>query len=93
MMTYLGSNLRRLRRERDLTQAQLAERTGFDQSYISRLERGLRPSHDSHINTLAAALGVTTQRLLRRSRQQQWSALGAVSVPAVKAFEAIPCRV
>lgn len=36
-----GSNLRRIRRERGLTQEQLAHDAGIDRAYMSRVERGV----------------------------------------------------
>jgi DNA-binding XRE family transcriptional regulator len=38
--TRFGSRLRQLRRDRNLTQMQMARRFGIDRSYISEVERG-----------------------------------------------------
>jgi DNA-binding XRE family transcriptional regulator len=38
--TRFGSRLRQLRRDRNLTQMQMAHRFGIDRSYISEVERG-----------------------------------------------------
>ena len=35
----IGSNIKKLRRERDITQEQLAEKIGTKKTYISRLEK------------------------------------------------------
>ena len=55
----LGSLGWRLRLAQNLRQEELAARSHFAQSYISRLERGLRrPSLPRHVYSLAAGLGV-----------------------------------
>lgn len=70
--TYLAANLRRYRAESGWSQAVLAQRAGngFSQPYVSDLERGLRPSHPSHVARLAEALGVTEADLLRKVRRR-----------------------
>ena len=42
MRRVIGSNFARLRKEKGLTQEEVAERSGFSQSYIGWLERGKR---------------------------------------------------
>lgn len=41
--TYVGSRLRQLRRERDLSQAALAEALGLSASYVNQIEHDVRP--------------------------------------------------
>ena len=52
-------NLRLLRVFRGRQQRDLAKSSGFDQTYISRLENGTSPRSAADIFTLARALGVT----------------------------------
>jgi transcriptional regulator with XRE-family HTH domain len=60
-----GSELRRLRRERNLTQRQLAPRIPMSSGNLSRIENGEQgPPADETIEALAAALGVESQSLL-----------------------------
>lgn len=60
--------LRFLRTNKGLTQTQLAELIGLDQSHISKLETGTtKPSYDT-LTKLAAALGVTVASLLDETR-------------------------
>jgi transcriptional regulator with XRE-family HTH domain len=63
-------NLRRARRRRDLTQAELARRAGhgLTQQHVSNLERGLTPSNPEHPIALAKALGVSVSTLTRAVR-------------------------
>lgn len=56
--------LRELRAQRGLTLRQVSERANIDYSTLSRLESGKRRLALDHIPALAAALGVTTDRLL-----------------------------
>lgn len=58
-MVTFGPTLRRLREDRGLSQSRLAERAGFDHSYVSRLEGGARQPTRGAVNDLAAALACT----------------------------------
>lgn len=59
MRKLVGTNFARLRKERGLTQEQLAERSGFSQQYLSDLERGRRNPTVITLYELAQALGVS----------------------------------
>ena len=63
-MTF-GSQLRKLRREAGVTQRDLAESTGLDFSYISKLEndRNAPPAADSIVK-ICAVLNVPPESLL-----------------------------
>ena len=67
MTTHLefGARLRRIRKEKNLTQTALAEQVGCLQARISQLERHdhLRPNAE-HAQALAQALGVTVTELM-----------------------------
>ncbi|QGN55014.1 helix-turn-helix domain-containing protein [Novosphingobium sp. Gsoil 351] len=58
MRKLVGSNVRRLRIARGMTQEQYAERSGFSQQYISDLERGRRNPTVVSLFELAQALNV-----------------------------------
>ena len=64
MRRLVGENVRRLRSQADLTQEELAERSGFSQQYISDLERGLRNPTIVSLWELAQVLGVSPARLI-----------------------------
>lgn len=55
----IGSNLERIRRERDLTQEELSAQTGVSQQYLSKLECGLRNPTVTILIKIAAGLGVS----------------------------------
>ena len=61
---HLPDRLHRLRRQRGLTQAELAARARLNQRYISALENGLWARRREHVRRLARALGVRVDRLL-----------------------------
>jgi transcriptional regulator with XRE-family HTH domain len=63
---HIGAIVRRLRRQRQLTQEQLAARTGLSQGHVSHLENGerLNPGMTT-LKRLARALGVPVAELLK----------------------------
>src|SRR5260370_6514086 len=61
-----GRRLRHARRARGLTLAELSERVGRAPSVLSLIENGRREPKLSLIESLAAALSVSTEELLRR---------------------------
>lgn len=61
----LGSNLRRLREEKRLSQEAFAFESGIHRTYVSDLERAARNPTIVVVEKLASALGVTASDLLR----------------------------
>jgi transcriptional regulator with XRE-family HTH domain len=55
-----------LRREADLTQKQLAERTGLHDTYISHIERGATNPTWAALSRLSKGLGVPRWVLVKR---------------------------
>lgn len=60
----LGANLREIREELELTQEELAARSGVQAGEISRIERGQRDPRVSTVLKLAKALRLPPARLL-----------------------------
>lgn len=58
MRKLVGANFARIRRERGLTQEQVAELSGFSQQYLSGLERGRRNPTVVTLFELGQVLGV-----------------------------------
>lgn len=65
MRKLVGRNTERIRRDRGLTQEQLAECSGFSQQYISGLENGRRNPTVVSLYEIATALGVAPADLLQ----------------------------
>lgn len=65
MRKIVGRNLKRVRLERQLTQEELAEISGFSQQYISGLEKGVRNPTVVTVYEFAQALKVDYLELLR----------------------------
>lgn len=63
-MTDELRNLRTIRLARRMTQGLLADSADLQQVYISALERGLRPSNQSHVRRIAKVLGVAPRILV-----------------------------
>lgn len=59
-----GANLRRLRRDRRMTQPELAGAANMTQPQISYLERGEHRPQEATVRKLAEALGVSAEELL-----------------------------
>lgn len=53
-----GENLRRVRKSKGFTQAQLANDLGVEISQISRMERGIISTSISNVNKIARVLNV-----------------------------------
>lgn len=58
-----GLKLRRIRRDRDMTQEQLAERCGISADYVSNMERGNKNPSFEMIAKLAEVLEVEVSEL------------------------------
>jgi transcriptional regulator with XRE-family HTH domain len=63
----LGTALRELREERDLTQQQLAKKAGVAPTFLSDVERGTRNPSWSTILSIAKALKVKPSELVARA--------------------------
>jgi transcriptional regulator with XRE-family HTH domain len=58
-------NLRRARLDREMTQEEVAERSGVHATEVSRIESGKRDPQVSTVERLAGAVGLTASDLLR----------------------------
>ena len=63
----LGRAVRLIREEHGISQVQLAEATGFMQSWISNMEHGRRNVSWSNVGRLADGLGVSISELAARA--------------------------
>jgi transcriptional regulator with XRE-family HTH domain len=63
-----GRRVRELRKERKLSQIELAAKVGIDRSYMGFLERGERNPSLEVIAKIAEALSVTPDELLKKTK-------------------------
>ena len=61
----LGENLRRIRKEKGMTQEDICDALGLDRGYISSIENGKRNPTLSTLKKLADALKVHVEELLK----------------------------
>lgn len=61
----LGENLKEIRVSKHITQSELAEKLGADKSFVSNIENGKTNPTLSTITSLAKALGITSNELLK----------------------------
>lgn len=66
LRSALSSNLKRLRKERSLTQEALAHSANLERSYISKLERKLSSASIDTLEKIADALSIEPSDLLVR---------------------------
>ncbi len=64
ILVQFGQRIRTLRKERQLSQEQLAELTGFHRNYIGMIERGERNPALVNIEIFAKSFGLTLGELL-----------------------------
>lgn len=65
MRQELGAFLRQVRRDANLTQAAVAEAIGVDQTYVSKIERGISSPSWKYLIGFANVLGTSPIELLR----------------------------
>ncbi|WP_031440211.1 helix-turn-helix domain-containing protein [Sphingomonas sp. FUKUSWIS1] len=65
LVQLLGENVRRLRKERGLSQEELAFQAGMKRSYLSDIERGTRNPSVRALERIAEALAVAPDMLIK----------------------------
>lgn len=63
IMTRFGQAVRKLRREQEISQEELAERCGLHRTYISDVELGKRNVSLENIERIAASLNISLVNL------------------------------
>lgn len=84
----LGESIRHLRKDRKLTQAQLAEAISVDESYISKIETGrlsYTPSEET-LRLMARVLGADPLELLSLAQKAPDELQSVVGSPSAREF-------
>ena len=77
-MAHLGARVAKLRRERKLSQQELAQRVGVHQSFISKMESGEQANPNAAIvKNLAKALACTADYLVGMYEDEESERLAA----------------
>ena len=61
----IGLNLQRIRREKNLTQADVAARADINTNTYAKIERGVQTATVPMLETLASVLGVDLQEIFK----------------------------
>ncbi len=69
----LGRQIRRRRQNINMTQERLAERSNISASFLGHIERGSRKASLETLISIANALGVGTDKLLKESLTVQYN--------------------
>lgn len=59
----MGLRIRELRKAKNLTQQELADRSGMSRSQLAMIEAETRPANTLRLNAIASALGVSPEAL------------------------------
>lgn len=70
-MVYLGQKLRKLRKEQNLTQLELAQQVGITNGQVSTIERGVSSPSLSTLHRIARALNVPMQEFFEDERNKE----------------------
>ncbi|QEZ68022.1 XRE family transcriptional regulator [Paraclostridium bifermentans] len=66
----IGANIKKFRKEKGLTQKELAEKIGVSGAYIQQIENNKKNPSIKTLNKISSALGVTIQELIAGEKQQ-----------------------
>ena len=61
----IAVNVKRVRKERGLSQEELADRAGVHRTYVSQIERGVKNATFVSLDKIAQALGTPLAELVR----------------------------
>jgi transcriptional regulator with XRE-family HTH domain len=86
----IGSRMREIRQSQGLTQVELAQQLGVNQSVLSECERGDVRLHGALVVRLAKALKVSADELLGLSRAEEKRPRNGRLLRRLKRIEALP---
>ncbi len=75
----IGANLKRIRKSRHLTQAQLAEQSGIEPVSVARIETGINFPKEENLAAIAKALNVKILDFFNAEEQEDLSKESALN--------------
>jgi transcriptional regulator with XRE-family HTH domain len=66
LLIRLGNRIRKLRKQRGWTQAEMAERVGIDRSFLADVERGKRNVSILNLDLIAKGFNLSLSRMLSK---------------------------
>ncbi|MBP2245186.1 helix-turn-helix domain-containing protein [Paenibacillus xylanexedens] len=80
LLEIVGARIRDLRKSRDLSQEALAEKAGFNPSYIGFIERAERNISLKNLDKIARALGVGVDQLFTYVKEEEELSIEDVNI-------------
>lgn len=88
LLSSIGSEIKRLRKQKDLSQADLAKATGISRAYLSDIETKSVNVSVKNLVLIASALDVRIVELLQLAEKRTGSATAEVGSSTLKTFAA-----
>ena len=85
----IASKISDLRRSRDLTQKELSDKIGINQSVLNQIEKGTRPIRDDELKTIADYFNVSTDYLLGRDNLNRNTLLSNEQKKLLRGFDGL----
>lgn len=83
----IGDQLRQVREGHRILQRELADRSGLDKSYISKLERGLADPTYSTLTKIATAYDLSVSHLLTYGSEETFSMDVEAAIDALRTLK------
>ena len=83
----IGYQLRKVREAHHLLQKDIAQRSGLDSSYVSKLERGMADPSFSTLCKIAGAYGLSVAHLLSHGDEEHFSLDIDAAIDALKTLK------
>lgn len=85
----VSSKISDLRKNHNLTQKELSDKIGINQSVLNRIEKGTRPIRDDELKTIADYFNVSTDYLLGRDNLNRNTHLSNEQKKLLSEFEGL----
>lgn len=85
----VSTKIAKLRKDFDLTQKELSDKIGINQSVLNRIEKGTRPIRYDELKNIADYFNVSTDYLLGRDNLSQNAPLSSEQKKLLSEFEGL----